>query len=181
MKPSTEALIASTRKVMEQKYLNFGFMTPSERRLLVMAWLCDAVKVRESGTNRGLYVEAFLDSAGVAPGNPWCASALRFASLVARADGPETGAAAVVTWKNWFKNTKRTIQKPQRGDICMHETTKTTGHIGVVVSVYTVLGVTWINSIEGNTGSGPKGSQRDGDGMYRRTRLKRFWSWGFGR
>jgi hypothetical protein len=36
-----------------------------------------------------------------------------------------------------------------------------------------------VYSIEGNTGPGESGSQRDGDGLYRRVRPRSFWSWGF--
>jgi len=179
MKPSTEALIASTRKVMEQKYPGYAKFPNGERVLLCMAWLCDAVKVRELGTNRGEWVEAFLDSAGVAPGNPWCASALTFACKVAEVRHPAGGLAAVATWNRWFDmvGMKPRPKKPERGHVAMHNAGKGKGHIGIVVKVLP-LGFLW--SIEGNTSSGEAGSQRDGDGLYRRLRHRRFWSWGFG-
>jgi len=178
MKPSTEALIASTRKVMEQKYPGYAKFPNGERVLLCMAWLCDAVKVRELGTNRGQWVEAFLDSAGVAPGNPWCASALTFACKVAEVGHP-AAPAAVRNWDDWFIGRQRNWDRKyaQRGMVCMKNSGGGKGHIGIVVKVLP-LGMLW--SIEGNTGPGEAGSQRDGDGMYRRLRHRRFWSWGFG-
>lgn len=173
MKPSTEALIASTRKVMEQKYPGYAKFPNGERVLLCMAWLCDAVKVRELGTNRGEWVSAMLDSAGVAPGNPWCASALTFACKVAEVKHPPHGAAAVRNWSQFFTE----WDTPKRGMVAMKNSGNGKGHIGIVVKVLP-LGMLW--SIEGNTSSGEAGSQRDGDGLYRRLRHRRFWSWGFG-
>lgn len=173
---TVEEAIDKVRERMEAKYPNFWDLAGAERRLLVMAYLCDQLKVREDGgNNRGVWVNVFLQSAGVDPGNPWCAAAVTFASKVAKAKCPKDSPAAVRGWLNWAKTMGFLVEAPQRGSICMHQTTETTGHIALVVKV---IGV-WVYSIEGNTGSGDKGSQRDGDGMYRRVRLMRFWSWGF--
>lgn len=80
-------------------------------------------------------------------------------------------------WHSWFLLKDGAAQiSPKRGSICMKNSGKGRGHIGIVVKTFGP----WVTSIEGNTGPGEAGSQRDGDGMYRRTRLKRFWSWGFG-
>lgn len=162
---------------MVQKYPGYLDKPSGERVLLCMAYLADAIKVREQGTNRGQWVEAFLDCAGVTPGNPWCASSLTFACKVANAKHPSTGPAAVRNWQNWFGDISRRVSKPERGDICLHNAGGGKGHIGIVVKVIGPM----VYSIEGNTGSGDAGSQRDGDGLYRRMRLNRFWSWGYGR
>lgn len=173
--------INATRAALLLKYPSYWDLDPSERRLLCMAYLCDQLKVRESGgNNRGVWVEVFQTAAGIGPGDPWCAAALTFASIVAKADRPQRptyNPAAVLGWRKWAVGEDRTVGSPTRGDIAMHQTTSTTGHIGVVVKVVGPL----VYSIEGNTGSGEGGSQRDGDGMYRRVRTKGFWSWGFAR
>lgn len=176
MKPATLDAIKKTRAEMIRKYPGYLDLPNGERVLLCMAYLCDAVKVKELWTNRGFWVEVFLDSAGVAPGNPWCASALTFACKVAEVETPG-GSALVKSWMLWFRRRdKDETLSPQRGMVAMHDAGNGKGHIGIVVRVVGPF----VYSIEGNTGSGPNGSQRDGDGMYRRTRLKRFWSWGFG-
>lgn len=176
MSPDTQEAIRSTRGVMIAKYPGYLDKPAGERVVLVMGWLADAVKPRESGANRGVWVERFLDSAGVAPGNPWCASSLTFACKVAEVGHPN-GAASVRNWDLWFRKTGHDRDIPQRGDVCMHDSGAGKGHIGIVLKVIGPM----VYSIEANTSSGEAGSQRDGDGLYRRVRLKRFWSWGFGR
>lgn len=176
MKPSTANKITQVRGALEAKYPGYLKFEPGERVLLCMAYLCDYFKVREVGNNRGEWVEAFLDSAGVAGGNPWCASALTFACRVANTLLPN-GPAAVRNWHEWFSDSAKLSQKPERGNIAMHNSGGGKGHIGIVVKVVGPLAFT----IEGNTSSGESGSQRDGDGLYRRTRLKGYWSWGFGK
>lgn len=174
MKQSTILAIGNEHERMLKRYPDFDQKPNGERVLLVMADL-EAMKIREKGSNRGEWVEVFLDAAGVPPGNPWCASALTFACKVAGLETP-IGPAAVRNWHSWFKGRNRLV-KPQRGDVCMKESGGGKGHIGIVVKVIGPI----VFSIEGNTGAGESGSQRDGDGLYRRVRTKGFWSWGFGR
>jgi hypothetical protein len=167
---------------MLSKYPSWGTLAPAERRLLVMAYLADEIKVREvGGNNRGKWVGVFLASVGLDEGYPWCAAAMTFASLVAEAPcpkRPEYNPAAVVGWQRWADDKDLIISgAPRRGDIAMRRTSATTGHIGVVVRV---VG-NFVYSIEGNTSPGDSGSQADGGGLYRRVRLRSFWSWGFAR
>lgn len=175
MKPATANKIAQVRGALEAKYLGYLKFEPEARVLLCMAYLCDSIKVHEVGNNRGEWVEAFLDSAGVAGGNPWCASALTFACRVAVVSCPR-GPAAVRNWHEWFSAGGKLSQIPKRGMIAMHNSGGGKGHIGIVVK--SIGPIVW--TIEGNTSSGESGSQRDGDGLYRRTRFKGYWSWGFG-
>lgn len=179
MKPATLEAIAKTRDWMRRKYDGFDGFEPGEKVLLTMAYL-ESLKIREKGSNRGEWVEAFLDAAGVAAGNPWCAASLTFASRVAGVDYAPGGSAAVRNWQKWLFTRGRVFTVPKRGMVAMKNSGGGKGHIGIVVKVWTVLGITWLESIEGNTSPGEGGSQRDGDGLYRRKRLKRFWSWGFG-
>lgn len=179
MSTTLQTAILQTRSVMLAKYPNWEALAPSERRLLTMAYLADEIKVREvGGNNRGKWVEIFQEAAGIGPGDPWCAAALTLASIVAEApypQRPDGNPASVIGWRRWAKSLGTLIDSPGRGSICMHQTSESQGHIGVAVRV---LGL-WVYSIEGNTSSGDEGSQRDGGGLYRRVRLKSFWSWGF--
>ena len=54
--------------------------------------------VREVGTNTGPQVNEYLASAGVAPGNPWCASFITWSLEKAGHKMPGGGWAAVATW-----------------------------------------------------------------------------------
>ena len=54
--------------------------------------------VREIGTNTGPQVDEYLEAAGVAPGNPWCASFLTWALEKSGHKMPGGGWAAVATW-----------------------------------------------------------------------------------
>jgi hypothetical protein len=178
---SLDAVAAQTLVRMQEKYLGWEMLSAAERRLLVMAYLADEVKVREvGGNNRGVWVSRFLLSVGLDPGYPWCAASLAFASSVADAPcptRPDYNPAAVLGWWRWADDLGVLVSSPRRGDIAMRRTSATTGHIGVVVRVVGPM----VYSIEGNTSPGDSGSQADGGGLYRRVRLKSFWSWGFAR
>lgn len=179
---SLQTAIIETRAKMLAKYPGYSNFPPAERRLLVMAYLADEVRVREvGGNNRGKWVGVFLAAVGLGEGYPWCAASMNFASQVAEAPcpkRPEYNPAAVLGWNRWADDNDTIISgAPRRGDIAMRRTSATTGHIGVVVRVVGNL----VYSIEGNTSPGDSGSQADGGGLYRRVRLRSFWSWGFAR
>ncbi len=173
--------IDQTREKMLAKYKSWDSLAFIERRLLVMAYLADILRVREEGgNNRGPWVKIFLEAAGLGQGFPWCAAAMLFASLVAGAPcpkRPDYNPAAVIGWRCWAQSLGKLVESPQRGDIAMRQTGPTSGHIGVVVRAWGL----WVLTIEGNTSSGEEGSQSDGGGLYRRVRLRRWWSWGFAR
>lgn len=178
--------ISQTREKMVAKYPSWDNLAFAERRLLVMAYLADDIKVRErGGNNRGFWVKILLASVGLDEGYSWCAAALVFASMVAaapRPTRPDYNPAAVIGWRQWAKAREAQglgafVDSPRRGDIAMKRTTATSGHIAVVVRAWGL----WCLTIEGNTSSGNTGSQADGGGLYRRIRLRRWWSWGFAR
>lgn len=158
---------------MGAKYPDYVMLPGRERRVLAAAWLCDVVKVREKGNNAGELVEAILASTGLPKGNPWCAAAQHVVALVSQTWHPKTGAASVRVWRDKGRTSGRAIpvKSAKRGDLLTKDYGNGKGHIGVCVRRLGPL----IASIEGNTGSGEAGSQRDGDGMYRRTRLAKFW------
>ena len=178
MKTSTKQKIDWLRGRLLARYQNYWDLPFSERVLLAAAYLCDDVGVREVGTNRGDWVEAFQDSAGVGPGDPWCASFVTFCIIVAAAatgyEFPPSikvkNLASVKSWEDWARSNGKLTSK-KRGSILYWTHPNGTGHIGFCVG--SVLGFT--RTIEGNTSSGKKGSQRDGDGLYRRTRHSLVW------
>lgn len=159
---------------MRKRIGNFDSLSSGEKVLQVMAYLADVIEVREEkGNNHGRYIDDFLkESGGLNPGNPWCAASLNWCAEMVNAPNPDKADAAVIGWRNWAKANGRLVDQPKRGYLCGYITPgKTTGHIGIVRSV----DGEFVRSIEGNTSSGQSGSQRDGDGLFRRTRDKDTW------
>lgn len=146
-----------------------------ERVLQVMAYVCDVLKPRERrGNNRGDLIDAMTDDAGYERGLPWCAiaiSACMLASGYKKSDLPP-GWGAVRNWAGWAKETERHSPKPKRGYLAYWLNADKTGHIGIVVRAWGL----WVQTIEGNTTPDAAGNQRDGDGMYRKTRLITTWT-----
>lgn len=136
----------------------------------------------EGGENRGKFVEVYLKSVGLQPGDPWCAA---FASYRLQAASKALGVTLSPAppksgycpdWKDWAKKhgywlSVDTDEKILPGDLALFyfSAKGRVAHIGIVVErmpngdgVYTV---------EGNTG--PERGQevnRDGDGVYRKER-----------
>lgn len=159
---------------MELRVKGFQALSDGERVLQVMAYLCDVIKIREKGgNNRGDWVEAILRNVGLGGGYAWCAAVVAYSCDVAQVSRPKGSlAAGVHNWKRWAT---KISQAPKRGNVCLRDHGKGLGHMGIVVRVIGPL----VYSIEGNTGPGEEGSQRDGDGLYRRVRLKGYWNIGF--
>ncbi|MBS1725376.1 MAG: CHAP domain-containing protein [Armatimonadetes bacterium] len=139
----------------------------------MMAYLADVCNVREElGPNHGKWVDDFLrEAGGLGPGYPWCAASINWCAEACGAPNPDVSDAAVIGWKRWAQQTGRLMHEPARGRLCFYLHPDGTGHIGVVISA----GGGEIRSIEGNTSSGNAGSQRDGDGLYRRVRQASAW------
>lgn len=142
----------------------------NEAVLLLVTWVVDELKVREKGDNRGFWVEIFQEASGVGPGASWCASLFGWAFKVLDIPRPPTP-ALVRSWISWAKSTGRIRKGGKRGYLCAKMYDEFRGHIGDLVK----WGIVFADSVEGNTSPGEKGSQRNGDGAYRRTRLKGFW------
>lgn len=149
-----------------------------EREVLWCAWFCDYEQVRENpkNSNRGLWVDWFLRVAKVPAPNPWCASFQGAVAYLAGRKSRPVGEAAVI---NWVKSALlRHVDDPRRGDFAywladdgIH------GHIMRVLKVNKAF----IWTIEGNAQPGVLGDQRNGGGVYRRTRVRtkkiRFLRW----
>jgi hypothetical protein len=169
-----ENRIALTRKLLLQRYPAYNSLPNGERVLLAASVLVNDYKVREQGTNSGPWVEAFLAGVQLGKGYPWCAAFIEFCCDVADASwGPaDRASAAVISWKNAAKRDERNRVKPARGRLCLYVKADGTGHIGIVAGV---MENGKVISYEGNTSSGEAGSQRDGDGAYRRIRPASKW------
>lgn len=151
---------------------NFDALPNGEKVLQVFAYLADSIEVREEfGPNHGKYVDDFLKSCGLGSGYPWCAASINWVCEALGVPNPDKSDAAVIGWRNWAKANGRLKFIPARGRLCGYLHANGTGHIGIVRSVEGSL----VRSIEGNTSSGAAGSQRDGDGLYRRTRAAKTW------
>jgi hypothetical protein len=148
-------------------------LTRRERALQIAAHIVDVLKPRETnGNNRGEIVDAITRTAGFDPADrfPWCAIFITACCLLAgyRREELPRNPAAVRNWVVWAENLGRRQKSGRRGDLCFWKNSNETGHIGFVV----VSALGWTRSIEGNTGPGEAGNQRDGDGAYRRNRFR---------
>lgn len=149
-------------------------MSVPERALQWAAYLCDKVKAREvGGNNHGPMVREFLKSVGLGEGYPWCAAFVTYCLRKAGWLKFPRRPAAVSGWKEWATSVKALVARPTRGCLCYRMNSDGTGHIGFVVKD---MPFGWVASIEGNTSSGNAGSQRDGDGVFRRIRHRSYWT-----
>lgn len=166
------------RLIPAAKWKVWGPLTRRERMLQVVAYCADVLRVHEEGgNNRGKFVDILVQDAGYNPEDnlPWCAILVTACALAAgyRKDFAEIPHApgAVISWKRFGEARGSLTTSPKRGDLCGWINANGTGHIGMVVR--TLPG--FVFSAEGNTSSGEAGSQRDGDGVYRRLRLRKTW------
>jgi hypothetical protein len=139
--------------------------------------------------NSGPEIDRWLAYLGLSPGNPYCAAYVIGCSYEASMNLgveqplPRIGRVSSL-WKAARKNpykyktvessrVKQGIEKLQPGDIAIWSYGKLpgnsnwNGHTGVVVQQHDR---NTFEDNEGNTSSGKKGSQRDGDGVFKRKR-----------
>ncbi len=125
-----------------------------------------------TGKNDGPEVEMFLQSVGLKKGAPWCAAFVSYCLTTANVKEPKirSGLARAFKKSKGLINSNdvlRGTKKVEAGSIVGWEKGNTVfGHIGFVKSWNKQHGIT----IEGNTSSGVKGSQNDGNGVYIRAR-----------
>lgn len=137
------------------------------------AWLDTArsyLHVRETSLNCSRDIERFLRSVGLPCGYAWCAAFVRYCLDAGRAVYPTVRSAAArayVTHESIpAKHVRKGYRTIARGWLAVWtHSASWTGHIGIVERP----GDRMITTIEGNTSSGD-GVNRDGDGVYRRTR-----------
>jgi len=159
--------------IPDSKWQAWKAQTRRNRVLLCMAWICDNLKPREKGSNRGEIIDAMTRDAGYPLGSAWCAISIAAAGLACGYTGEELpyGWGAVRNWVKWAENNALWRSAPQRTRLAYWLHDNGTGHIGIVYRAFG--GLVW--TIEGNTSSGSSGNQREGDGMYRRVRLSKTW------
>jgi hypothetical protein len=130
------------------------------------------VGVKEDlGNNRGHWVNRFLLSAKSKPGNQWCAAFVAFCLDSARVKSLLTRSALARSYvrPNSVKATRVISENmviPPGSILIWRRGNTMFGHVGFVVEWRGKSGTT----VEGNTSSGLKGSQNDGDGVYMRKR-----------
>jgi hypothetical protein len=164
--------------IPETKWHAWKALPKREKMLLISAYLIDHYKPREKSKNRGVIVDAAVRECGYDPADryAWCAIWQTACAILA---GYKPGQipssaqyAAVRYWVSWAKTHRYAVSVPQRGDLCYWLNSNGTGHIGQVVRV---LPLGFLMTLEGNTSSGEEGSQREGDGAYRRIRRRSTW------
>jgi peptidoglycan hydrolase-like protein with peptidoglycan-binding domain len=129
--------------------------------------------VREkTGKNDGAEVEEYLRYVGLAKGYAWCMAFVYWAFQKAAEDlnqaNPLKKTGGVLAQWNSTPLVNR-VTKPQPGDIFIMDFGKGTGHAGIVTSVVGDK----IFTVEGNTSGQPTSAaaDRDGQGVYERSRL----------
>ncbi len=128
------------------------------------------VGVKEVGNNGGKQVTEYLQSVGLRAGNPWCMSFQYWCFYKTAKVNPIPRSGHCVTVFNGLR--KKSIEtKPattiQVGDLLFWANVQNFGHVARIIEVGAGG---WVYTIEGNTSSGVKGSQDDGDGVYIRKR-----------
>jgi len=130
------------------------------------------VTERPPGSNAGPHVERFLESVGLSDGYAWCAAFVSHVLEEAGAERPRIRSAGATD----FLDARRTIDAT---DVLEGRATPRPGDIGVHRRGNSWRGHTWFvrdwqrqcgGTVEGNTSPGRQGSQRDGEGVYKRTR-----------
>ncbi len=127
-----------------------------------------------TGHNDGKEVEMFLNSVGRKKGDSWCSAFVSFCLSSAKVRAPTTRSGLARSFKLQNKiipavDVLRGTKKISKGSIIGWEKGNTVfGHIGFT---YTNWAGPYGTTIEGNTSSGLKGNQSDGDGVYLRSRV----------
>lgn len=129
------------------------------------------VGVKEEKTNGGYWVDKFLRSVGLRSGNQWCGAFVGFCLDSAKVTTLKirSGLARRYVTKYSIKATeviRKNMIIPSGSILVWRRGNTIFGHVGFVKSWKGKNGIT----VEGNTSSGKKGSQNDGDGVYQRLR-----------
>ncbi len=142
-----------------------------EKRKCVKELYDSQVGVREiGGENRGAHVEMYLAITGLGPGYAWCSSFVSWVYFHTGVQAPISAWVPSFALKNKriYQRGKFLKQRPQSGDVFMiwYHKLNRPAHIGFVDQ----WGEKWITTVEGNTNDN---GSREGDGVYRKRRLKK--------
>lgn len=125
----------------------------------------------ETGRNRGKMVNKYLKSVDLGPGYSWCAAFVRYVLDEANVAYPNVRSAVATKYITRrsikAKHVAKGYEEIYPGWLVIWRKYSTwKGHIGIVVDWDGQSGTT----IEGNTSNSDYGSQRDGDGVWKRNR-----------
>lgn len=154
------------KEVIDDNYV------PQSQRDCVESRFNTYIGTKEKGNNAGVEVEYFLSVAGLSKGNPWCASFIYAIFKECNSEFKLSAPGWVPSWfpqkKLIFVRGKMDIKPPQAGDLIgIWFTNKNRlAHIGF----YESEDNEFITSVEGNTN---EAGSREGDGVYRKKRIKR--------
>lgn len=139
------------------------------KMLLLTALICQNI-VETQGDNHGTMVEWFQDTIGQPKGEPWCLSFVQSCIAYVETFGFDSGVYPTEHCLTaWGKSACVKSQTPIAGDIVIYRYGDTqNGHCGIVRAVSAAS----IDTIEGNTGPSGGFIDRNGDGVYLKSRLK---------
>ncbi|WP_299432108.1 CHAP domain-containing protein [uncultured Aquimarina sp.] len=129
------------------------------------------VGVREvGGVNLGPHVEMYLTSVELGPGYAWCAAFVSWCYQNAGIQTPLSGwvPSYALQRKRIYQRGKFELEEPQKGDLFLiwYHTLNRPAHIGFIDQ----WREKWVVTVEGNTNDN---GSREGDGVYRKRRLKK--------
>lgn len=170
LKAELSALMRSRIPLTEQE-----LAAASAADLLMMAYAA-LEGIRETGDNRGRFVEMIQYTVGLKPGDSWCMAAaqtaVRFVELYKGiiSSLPVGGHCLTVLKNSPPTNQVQKTDKPRPGDLIVYQYGDTSnGHVEGIVSIYQEK---FAFTMGGNTSSGP-GVNSNGDGVFYRMRSLR--------
>lgn len=132
------------------------------------------IGIMETGNNRGKDVEKYLRTAGVKPGNPWCASfvwwVLKQCDSTIKLNSPAMASSWFPREKTIYNRSKDKQIKAISGDVfgVYYPEKKRIAHVGFI---YILQDGKYVITVEGNTSSTEL--TREGDGVFQKIRPKR--------
>ncbi|WP_062056089.1 CHAP domain-containing protein [Aquimarina longa] len=153
-----------------QDTITLDGLTTVEKRACLKELYDSQIGVRETGANMGIHVAKYLKSVGLKEGYAWCAG---FVSWCYQNAGIQTPKSAwvpsyAIKGKRIYHRGKYEFKIPQKGDVFMIWSTQLNrpAHIGFIDQWKDQ----WVITVEGNTNNN---GSREGDGVYRKRRLKK--------
>lgn len=149
-----------------------GAALSGDIRLKVKQVYSSQIGVREkTGHNDGKQVETYLHYCGLTKGQPWCASFVCWCLGQAQVSNPRDGGCPYLLERGQliYKRGKNVADRPpQASDVFFiwFPDKGRVAHTGYIDS----WSNTWCITVEGNTNDA---GSREGDGVYRKRRLKR--------
>ena len=144
----------------------------SDIRQRIKTTYSSQVGIREkTGHNDGAEVEQYLKYVGLKKGQSWCAAFVCWVLGKSGVKNPKAGGCASLLEKGQsitYKSGREAVVPPQRADVFFiwYASKNRVAHTGFIEK----WGQQWVETIEGNTNDA---GSREGDGVYRKKRLRR--------